>query len=614
MPSHGYLSRLTGISKSNPSTSLDSAGNTSLETYCHELGSICSAAKGSRVPPRLRTNMSYKPLASDDPEEQTNYGSNSSSEGTPSINPSALLGIEGEFTNEEKSPPNPFSDSETAAYWQDVYDKCRYECRHVFNPGLTWTVKEEKELVRKLDWKVCLWACVMFFGLQVDRNNLSQAVSDNMLDDLGLSTNDYNYGNSIFTISFLFAELPSQLLSKALGPDRWIPMQMVLWSFVAISQCALVGRRSFFITRSLLGLLEGGFIPDLVLWLSYFYTSRELPIRLSYFWTTLSVTGIITSLLAFALLHLRGVMGWEGWRWLFLLEGFMTLTVGVTSIFMIPASAVQTKTWFRPQGWFTAREEAIVVNRVLRDDPSKGDMHNREALTPKRLWEALTDYDLWPLYAIGLVAFIPQTPPKTYITLLLRSLGFSTFTTNLLTIPAEIFHIVNLILLTRLSEKLNERSLVSIIQPLWVLPCIFALRFWPGVFDDKWGTYTLLMALLSYPYCHAILVGWCSKNSNNVGTRTVSAALYNMSVQTGSVFSAYVYREDDKPLYHRGNSTLLIINIVSIILFLLTKLYYVRRNKLKANEWNALTEEQQNEYRKNTRLQGSRRLDFQFAH
>lgn len=173
-----------------------------------------------------------------------------------------------------------------------------------------------------------------------------------------------------------------------------------------------------------------------MLWLSYFYTSRELPIRLSYFWTTLSITGIITSLLAFALLHLRGVAGWEGWRWLFLVEGFITLVVGVWSFFMMPASAVQTKTWFRPDGWFTDREVAIVVNRVLRDDPSKGDMHNRQALTPRRLWEALKDYDLWPLYAIGLVAYVPQHPPSNYLTLTLRALGFSTFTTNLLTIPS----------------------------------------------------------------------------------------------------------------------------------------------------------------------------------
>lgn len=118
--------------------------------------------------------------------------------------------------------------------------------------------------------------------------------------------------------------------------------------------------------------LQGGFIPDLVLWLSYFYTSRELPIRLSFFWTALSVTQIAASLLAFAIFHLEGRHGIAGWRWLFLIEGLITLLIGFASFFLMPASAVQTKTWFRPKGWFSERELTIVVNRVLRDDPSKG--------------------------------------------------------------------------------------------------------------------------------------------------------------------------------------------------------------------------------------------------
>ena len=219
----------------------------------------------------------------------------------------------------------------------------------------------------------------MFFALQLDRGNITQALSDNMLDDLHMNTNDYNTGQTIFYISFLCAELPSQLISKKLGPDNWIPIQMVSWSLVASLQCFLSGRSSFFACRALLGIIEGGFIPDNILYLSYFYTSIELPIRLSFFWVSYQATNIVSAFLAFGILRLRGHNGLAGWRWLFAFEGMLTGVIGIVSWFYLPPSPTQTKSWFRGKdGWFNEREEKIMVNRILRDDPSKGDMHNRQ--------------------------------------------------------------------------------------------------------------------------------------------------------------------------------------------------------------------------------------------
>lgn len=303
---------------------------------------------------------------------------------------------------------NVFKDPEVAAYYRNLYENSQYECRHVFDPDFEWEPEEEKKLKWKLEYRVCLWACVMFFFLQLDRGNISQALSDTFLKDLNLTTNQYNLGMTLFYVSFLIAELPSQLISKRVGPDRWIPTQITLWSIVSIAQCKLTGKNSFYATRFLLGLIQGGFIPDIILWQSYFYTGRELPFRLSVFWTADLGATIIASLLGFAILHLRGYWGWAGWRWIFFLEGLASLIIGIASFFNMPQSPVHTKTWFRKKGWFTDREVKIIVNRVLRDDPSKGDMHNRQPITFKLLWASISDYDLWPLYFIGLVAYIPQ--------------------------------------------------------------------------------------------------------------------------------------------------------------------------------------------------------------
>ena len=206
-----------------------------------------------------------------------------------------------------------------------------YEGRHRYDPKATWSKGEERSLIRKLDLRVCAYCCLMFFALQLDRGNISQALSDNMLDNMGLNTNDYNTGQTIFYVSFLSAELPSQLISKKLGPDNWIPIQMISWSIVASCQARLTGRATFFLTRSLLGIIEGGFIPDVILYLSYFYKSKELPIRLSFFWGAYAFTYIISAFLAYGILHLRGHHGMAGWQWLFALEGALTGLIGIVS-------------------------------------------------------------------------------------------------------------------------------------------------------------------------------------------------------------------------------------------------------------------------------------------
>lgn len=87
-----------------------------------------------------------------------------------------------------------------------------------------------------------------------------------------------------------------------------------------------------------------------------------------------------------------------------------------------------------------------------------------------------------------------------------------------------------------------------------------------------------------------------------------------MSVQLGNVISNNIYFENDKPLYRRGNTNLVVINFIAIFLFLFAKAYYVWENGRREKIWNQMTDAERQEYRETSKVVGSRRLDFRFAH
>ncbi|KAL4985014.1 major facilitator superfamily domain-containing protein [Aspergillus falconensis] len=450
----------------------------------------------------------------------------------------------------------------------DVFPTPEYEGRHRYDPSAEWTEKEEKTLVRKLDYRICSWVCL----------------TDGMLNDLGLSRNQYNCGQMIFYLCFLGAEVPSQMISEKLGPDVWIPIQMMTWSLFGIFQCLISGKKSFYATRVLLGLVEGGFILDALLYLSYFYMNRELPMRVGFFYCASHFTYIVAAFLAFGILHMLSVGGWEGWRWLFALEGALTMLVDFISWFHLPPGPTQTASWFRGRdGWFNEREEVIMVNRVLRDD------------SDKLLWVSLTNYDLWPLYAISWTMLIPTNPVSAYLTLNLKSLGFDTFETNLLTIPAYVLFLIQLVFW------------FCGILFLWCLSLLLALELMPSSVSP-WSWYAVTVLLIGFPYIHSINSNLTSHNAGTVRTRT-STSLHSRNQLTG----IQIYREDDKPYYRRGNKVLLALVAWDVVMTVFIKWYYVWRNKSRGRIWDAMSSEKDH-YLKTTKDEGNKRLDFRFAH
>ncbi|KAI1452391.1 MFS general substrate transporter [Annulohypoxylon moriforme] len=513
--------------------------------------------------------------------------------------------------NDVATQPSVYDNPDIASQYKPRED---WENLHRFDPRARWTWADESKVVWKIDWRIMAWTAIMFTAMELDRANLAQSLTDNFLEDMRMTTDDYNLGNTIYALCFLAGEFPAQLLAKWLGPDRWIPSQIVLFSIVSASQFALSSRTSFLVCRALLAFLQGGFIPECVLYLSYFYKHHELTIRLGFFWTGMFIADIVAAIVAFGILHMRGVEGRSGWRWLFLIEGLITGSIGLLSFIMMPPGPTETASWSRGKdGWFTAREETIMVNRIIRDDPSKGTMHNRQPITPKLLWKSLTDIDLWPLYGIGLTFNIPTFSPQQYLSLSLRGLGFDTFQTNLLSIPYLVLKIINMIALATLAEYTGQLAACASIFQFWCLPFLIYLRVVDTTKSSKWLTWGMISLLIAAPLGHPVQVGWISRNSNTVRSRAVGAALYNMFLQAGVIISSNIYRSDDAPLYRRGNSILLGIVGLNLVLYILAKMYYVWRNRERDRKWNAMTSEEKLVYLADHQDAGNKRLDFRLA-
>ncbi|GAA5819982.1 hypothetical protein JCM11251_005434 [Rhodosporidiobolus azoricus] len=517
---------------------------------------------------------------------------------------------------------NTVADLDAVATVESVYDgplashylpPREWESFENFDPSLRWTHREEKKVVRKVDLKILSWVLVMFLSLNIIRVSLPNATADNILQDLNLTQGDYNLGNTLARLGFLCAEVPSQMVGKKLGVDIWIPAQICIFSILGACQFWMNGRASFLAFRFVIAFFQGGFIPDVILYLSYFYTKHTLPLRIAAFYTMNPLGDMVTAFLAAGLLEMRGIGGYAGWRWMFLVEGLFTLTIGIASFFLLCPSPSQTKAKWRPNGYFTDREVKIIVNRVLRDEPEKASMHNRQALTPKLLWKSFCDYDLWPMYLLAITFMLPSYPVRNYFQLSMRQLGFSRILANVLSVPHTVISIVNMLAISILSEAINSRTWVSSIQQFWYLPLFISLRVLQS--PTAWEYFTIATLLLGYPYAHAIQVSWCSMNSGSVRTRTVSASLYNMMVQLSSIIGANLYQPSDAPRYFRGNTIILSIVAVNLgVLYPGIYIYYKWRNHSKETIWSKMSTAEKSQYLSTTKDEGAKRLDWRFEY
>lgn len=149
------------------------------------------------------------------------------------------------------------------------------------------------------------------------------------------------------------------------------------------------GYRGLLATRILMGVPEAGFFPAAAFLLTTFYCRFEVQTRLGVFYAAASLAGAFSGLLAFGIQHMEGVGGLAGWRWIFILEGLLTILGGLATPFILPDSPDAAR-------FLTPAEKAILKLRLQQDSgTSSGKVETSEKFQWKFLRAAFLDWKIW---------------------------------------------------------------------------------------------------------------------------------------------------------------------------------------------------------------------------
>ena len=329
------------------------------------------------------------------------------------------------------------------------------------------------------------------------------------------------------------SELPSNLLLKKFTPSRWISSITVLWGIVATLTGVTQNYAGLIACRILLGLVEGGLFPGLAVYLTLFYTKRELALRIGYLFVSAALAGACGGLLAYGIGHLDGRAGLKGWRWyippsrstsypyfkteppnrIMIIEGLPTFFLGVASWWLLADSPEKAY-------YLTPPEKALMVvrrNRQLGQTASAQEMHKEDVLL------GLKDWKIYMFCAGQFGADTMLYGYSTFLPTIIQSIGhWSTAQVQALTIPCYVVGAASYLVCARLSDSQQLRGVYCVVfGGISVIGYgILISESGPGV--HYFGCFVVAMGL----YVVAGLpLAWLPNNQPRYGKRTTATGL-----------------------------------------------------------------------------------------
>ncbi|KAF2792617.1 MFS general substrate transporter [Melanomma pulvis-pyrius CBS 109.77] len=435
--------------------------------------------------------------------------------------------------------------------------------------------EEERQLLRKLDACLLTFCSFMFFLKWLDSSNINNAYVSGMKEELNLNGNQYSLFGTFYNLGYLVFQVPSLLLlSRPRIAKYYLPTMEVLWSIVTFTQSQMRNEHDIYGTRFLLGLLETPVASGTTYVLGSWYRPEEVFKRTGVWYVSNNIAVMFGGYLqAAAYKNLNGVGGMSGWRWLFIIDGVISLPIAIAGFFIFPGLPSSKKPW-----WLTEKQHILARKRVLDAgiEPSSKLNFGVVKRTLRR----------WEFY-VGVAAytfFLSSSYPHGQMALWLKDLAkkypgaYSVPQINTIPTGAQGVSVVAALLATSLCMIYPLWSIFSIVQTIYMFANIILL-VWVVPKGLHFACYYLLGVSAAVTPILMPFINMAMRDDAEARAITVGAML----TAGWAVFSFYpivVFPVVQAPRWTRGYS----VNIVFVFctwFFFIVGQYFYRRDEKK---------------------------------
>ncbi|OJZ88567.1 hypothetical protein ASPFODRAFT_129777 [Aspergillus luchuensis CBS 106.47] len=426
----------------------------------------------------------------------------------------------------------------------------------------------EKALLRKLDFRLLPPLTILYLLSFLDRSNVGNARLEGMATEIHMSGDQYLTGLTLYFIGYVLFEVPCNIVLKKTTPRIWLPTLTLVWGVVATLLGVVQNYAGYLTSRTALGIAESGLFPGVVFYLSMWYKRNEQHYRVALFFSAASLAGAFGGILAWGIAHMKGVGGYSGWRWIFILEGLLTVLMSIGAYFWVynyPSTAE----------FLTPEERQFIQFRLKNDNDSTRD----EQFTWSAVFDAFRDIKVW-LYGLAFHTMsLPLYTLSLFMPTIISALGYTSAQAQLLTVPPYAVAFVLTITVAILSERTHRRA--PFILGSTALACIGYILLLtdhrPGV--SYLGTFFAAAGI--YPAV-AIVLSWPANNVSGQTKRCIANAMQISIGNLGAVLGTQLYRTETSPRYFLGHGFALGYLVANLVVVGVLWEVLKRENRVKA--------------------------------